>query len=205
MYNNPYEYFRQQDMNAMNQNQMSNMQDMGAQSPFFNQMPTMPMQPIQPMMPMGTMPGGMGMGTMPSTMGMGTMPGGMGMGAAPGGMGMGTTSGGMDMGTVTGATAGVPQPGTTSGTMPTNIGSIPLGMDQFGQQPVMDIQYTQGWLTTQIGQRVKIEFLIGTNMLIDREGTLLEVGISYVIINEVETDDLLLCDIYSIKFVRIYR
>jgi hypothetical protein len=147
----------------------------------------------------------MGMGTMPSTMGMGTMPGGMGMGAAPGGMGMGTTSGGMDMGTVTGATAGVPQPGTTSGTMPTNIGSIPLGMDQFGQQPVMDIQYTQGWLTTQIGQRVKIEFLIGTNMLIDREGTLLEVGISYVIINEVETDDLLLCDIYSIKFVRIYR
>jgi hypothetical protein len=187
MYNNPYEYFRQQDMNAMYQNQMSNMQDMGAQSPFFNQMPTMPMQPIQPMMPMGTMP---------STMGMGTM---------PGGMGMGTTSGGMDMGTVTGSTAGVPQPGTTSGTMPTNIGSVPLGMDQFGQQPIMDIQYTQGWLTTQIGQRVKIEFLIGTNMLIDREGTLLEVGISYVIINEVETDDLLLCDIYSIKFVRIYR
>lgn len=67
-----------------------------------------------------------------------------------------------------------------------------------------DINYTQGYLKTKIGARVKIEFLIGTNMLIDREGTLTDVGISYVIIREVETDDLLLCDIYSIKFVRFY-
>jgi hypothetical protein len=209
MYNNPYEYFRQ-DMNAMNQNLMDNMQDMGAQSPFFNQMPTMPMQPIQPMMPMGTMPSTMGMGTMPGGMGMGTTPGGMGMGTMPGGMGMGATPGGMGMGTTSGTTTtplgGVQEfPGTTSGSMPTNIGSIPIPTMPIAETPVTDIQYTQGWLTTQIGQRVKIEFLIGTNMLIDREGTLLEVGISYVIINEVETDDLLLCDIYSIKFVRVYR
>lgn len=67
-----------------------------------------------------------------------------------------------------------------------------------------DIGYTQGWLRTQIGQRVKIEFLIGTNMLIDRDGTLLDVGISYVLLREAETDDLLMCDIYSIKFVRVY-
>lgn len=67
-----------------------------------------------------------------------------------------------------------------------------------------DINYTQGYLRTKIGQKVKIEFLIGTNMLIDREGTLMDVGISYVIIREVETDDDLLCDIYSIKFVRFY-
>ncbi|MDF2840243.1 MAG: hypothetical protein K0Q99_1015 [Clostridia bacterium] len=167
MYNYPYEYFRQPDMNTMNLNQMDNMQNMGYQMPFnpaaqqpsFNQMPTMPMQPIQPILPMGT---------------------------------------------VVGATDGVPMPGTTSGSMPTSIGSVPLGMDQQGELPIMDIQYTQGWLTTQIGKRVKIEFLIGTNMLIDREGTLTDVGISYIIINEIETDDLLLCDIYSIKFVRIY-
>lgn len=162
MYNNPYDHFRQQDMNNLNQyqNQMDSMQNMGTGQPFYNQMPTMPMQPIQPMMPMGT---------------------------------------------VTGAMGGIPVPGTTSGVMPTNIGSIPLDTMQIPETPIMDTQYTQGWLTTQIGQRVKIEFLIGTNMLVDREGTLLEVGISYVIINEVETDDLLLCDIYSIKFVRIYR
>lgn len=148
MYNNPYEYFRQQNMNTMNLNQMDNMQNMGYQ------MPTMPMQPMQPMQPMGTIPDG--------------------------------------------------SMGTTSGVMPTNIGSVPLAMDQFGETPVMDTDYTQGWLETQIGKRIKVEFLIGTNLLIDREGTLLEVGISYIIINEVETDDLLLCDIYSIKFVRVY-
>jgi len=91
--------------------------------------------------------------------------------------------------------------GTTTGDMPTNIASIP---PQMAEDPVMDTDYTQGYLRTQIGKRVKVEFLIGTNMLVDREGTLVDVGISYIIINEVETDDLLLCDIYSIKFVRFY-
>lgn len=70
---------------------------------------------------------------------------------------------------------------------------------------VMETEYTQGYLKTQIGSKVKVEFLIGTNMLVDREGTLVDVGISYIVIIETETDDLLLCDIYSIKFVRFYR
>lgn len=118
----------------------------------------------------------------------------------------------MPMGTATTAgvgtspMTGTPElfPGTTSGTMPTTIGSVPLPTTDISQDPVMDTEYTQGYLRTQIGKRVKVEFLIGTNMLVDREGTLVDVGISYIIINEVETDDLLLCDIYSIKFVRFY-
>ena len=84
-------------------------------------------------------------------------------------------------------------------------GAAPVDFDMLPTTPVLDIQYTQGYLKSQIGARIKVEFLIGTNMLIDREGTLVDVGISYIIINEVETDDLLLCDIYSIKFVRFYR
>lgn len=83
-------------------------------------------------------------------------------------------------------------------------GAAPVDFDMLPTTPVFDIEYTQGYLKTQIGKRVKVEFLIGTNMLIDREGTLMDVGISYIIIQEVETDDLLLCDIYSIKFVRFY-
>lgn len=84
--------------------------------------------------------------------------------------------------------------------------AIPTTQTNGEQEPetVMNIEYTQGYLKTKIGQRVKVEFLIGTNMLIDREGTLVEVGASYIIIREVETDDLLLCDMYSIKFVRFY-
>ncbi|MCX7922451.1 MAG: hypothetical protein N3B21_10650 [Clostridia bacterium] len=71
-------------------------------------------------------------------------------------------------------------------------------------QTVQDVLYTPGYLKTQIGRRVKVEFLIGTDMLTDRDGTLMAVGASYIILREAETDDLLLCDLYSIKFVRFY-
>ncbi len=64
--------------------------------------------------------------------------------------------------------------------------------------------FTQGFLQTQIGRPVKVEFLIGTNMLVDREGELVKVGTDYIILQETETDDYLLCDIYSIKFIRFY-
>lgn len=75
-----------------------------------------------------------------------------------------------------------------------------------GCVPIIDdIQYTQGYLKTQIGKRVRIEFLIGTNSLQDRTGTIQEVGISYIIISQEETNTRLLCDIYSIKFVTFYQ
>lgn len=67
-----------------------------------------------------------------------------------------------------------------------------------------DTNFTQGFLQTQIGRHVKVEFLLGTNMLVDREGDLVKVGTDYIIIQETETDDYLLCDIYSIKFIRFY-
>jgi hypothetical protein len=102
----------------------------------------------------------------------------------------------------------------TQPTQTQNIPTAPIPMGQgtgtatFEQEPgapvIQDINYTQGYLRTQIGKRVKIEFLIGTNMLVDRDGILLGVGISYVLLQEAETDDLLLCDIYSIKFVKVY-
>lgn len=74
-----------------------------------------------------------------------------------------------------------------------------------GSPRPLGIEYTQGFLRSQIGQKVRIEFLLGVNSLVDRRGTLLEVGIDYVILREEETDDLLYCDIYSIKFVTIYK
>lgn len=64
--------------------------------------------------------------------------------------------------------------------------------------------FTQGFLQTQVGRYIKAEFVIGTNMLVDREGTLIKVGTDYILIQEPETDDYLLCDIYSIKFIRFY-
>lgn len=98
--------------------------------------------------------------------------------------------------------AGTPGQGMApTGPQPTSIMTSGLGVRD---SVLTTTDFTQGFLQTQIGRHVKIEFVIGTNMLIDREGDLVKVGTDYVIIQETETDDYLLCDIYSIKFIRFY-
>lgn len=76
--------------------------------------------------------------------------------------------------------------------------------DAMEDPTLKNINYTQAYLRTQIGKRVKIDFLIGTNLFIDKEGTLLEVGISYVVIKEATSNAKVMCDLYSIRFVTIF-
>ncbi|MDF2522637.1 MAG: hypothetical protein K0R31_278 [Clostridiales bacterium] len=72
-------------------------------------------------------------------------------------------------------------------------------------QTVQSTEFVAGYLKTQIGQNVRVEFLIGTNgPLVDRTGTLVGVGASFILIRPSNTDDILLCDLYSIKFVTFY-
>lgn len=105
-----------------------------------------------------------------------------------------------------------PIPGTTAGPPATQASPPPPTIQpppvDFAQEPgppvTTDIGYTQAYLKTQIGKKVRIEFLIGTGMFTDRIGILTDVGISYVIIKPEGTDDRMLCDIYSIKFVTFY-
>lgn len=61
-----------------------------------------------------------------------------------------------------------------------------------------------GFLRTQIGRPVQVEFLVGTNNMVTRSGILLAVGANFILINEAETDDILACDFYNIKFIRFY-
>ena len=63
--------------------------------------------------------------------------------------------------------------------------------------------YTPAFLRKHIGKLVKVEFLIGTSYLEDRTGILLEVGASYIVLRSVQDNNLLYCDIFSIKFVTI--
>ena len=69
---------------------------------------------------------------------------------------------------------------------------------------INDTLYNQGWLKTQIGKYMTISFLLGTSTYQDRSGILQEVGISFIVIKDATTNDLTMCDIYSIKFVKIY-
>lgn len=63
--------------------------------------------------------------------------------------------------------------------------------------------YTPAFLREQIGKLVRVEFLIGTNNLVDRIGILEDVGASYILLRALESGVLTYADIYSIKFVTI--
>lgn len=63
--------------------------------------------------------------------------------------------------------------------------------------------YTPAFLRQQIGKLMRVEFLIGTNNLVDRIGILEDVGASYILLRSFENDSLVYCDIYSIKFITI--
>jgi hypothetical protein len=82
------------------------------------------------------------------------------------------------------------------------VPAVPAG--EQAPQTLTSTMYTPGFLRTQIGRRMRVEFLIGTSgPTVDRIGTLLGVGASYILLRPIESDDILLCDIYSIKFVTI--
>ena len=63
--------------------------------------------------------------------------------------------------------------------------------------------YTPTFLREHIGKLMKVEFLIGTNNLTDRIGILEDLGTSYILLRSLESDTLVYCDIYSIKFITI--
>ncbi len=106
--------------------------------------------------------------------------------------------------------SGYPTGGTVSPLYPTCSGlpnTVPVPGASGGMQMPVTVEsalYTPGFLRTQLGRKMKVEFLIGTNGMTDRTGTLMAVGASYIIIKLFESDDLMMCDIYSIKFVTIY-
>jgi len=66
------------------------------------------------------------------------------------------------------------------------------------------IQYLNGFIRTQIGRRITVTFLVGSNLLEEKTGFLLGVGANYILINELDTNDLTACDFYNIKFIRFY-
>jgi hypothetical protein len=94
--------------------------------------------------------------------------------------------------------------GAVTGTAPAGQTAPITPLTQPMPVTVESMQYINGFLRTQIGKRVTVNFLIGTNTSVDRTGTLLAVGSNYILLNEVETDDILVCDFFSIKFVTIY-
>lgn len=78
-----------------------------------------------------------------------------------------------------------------------------VNIDQNSPEILTNNIYTPAFLREQIGKLMRVEFLIGTNNLTDRIGVLEDVGASYILLRSVESNNLIYCDIYSIKFITI--
>ena len=59
------------------------------------------------------------------------------------------------------------------------------------------LRYHNGFMRTQIGRRITVDFLMGAN-------TILGVAQDYILLNEIDTNDITTCDYYNIKFIRYY-
>lgn len=63
--------------------------------------------------------------------------------------------------------------------------------------------FLQDYLKTVIGRLIKADFLIGSDDLISKEGILKEVGSDYIVLEMLQSNGMLVCDLYSIKFIEI--
>lgn len=87
-----------------------------------------------------------------------------------------------------------------------NGGALP----DFTTPPQMDFNSEemrgsmQKILSENIGEYVLIEFLIGTEMIMRKQGLLYFVGTSYVTLYDDALNNFIICDIFSIKFVYFY-
>lgn len=61
-----------------------------------------------------------------------------------------------------------------------------------------------GYLRTQIGHYVEVEFLVGSTNIVSRTGRLVGVGLNYILIEDLMTGDMTACDFYNIKFFKTH-
>ncbi len=61
------------------------------------------------------------------------------------------------------------------------------------------------YLCSQIGRYVRIEFMFGSNMHVEKTGIMREVGRNYIVISETGTNNMTVCSTNNVKFINIYN
>ncbi len=98
-----------------------------------------------------------------------------------------------------------PTPSNPPRTVTAGPPNPPPVTDQQVPSTVASPYYLAGYLQQYIGKVVRVEFSLGTSgVLNDRVGILHEVGASYIVLRQYPTNDLLIGDLYSIKFVNVF-
>ena len=67
-----------------------------------------------------------------------------------------------------------------------------------------ELNFLNGFIKTQIGRKVTVDFLLGTNTIISKTGFLVGVATDFIVLNEENTNDITTCDFNNIKFIRFY-
>lgn len=89
-------------------------------------------------------------------------------------------------------------------------GSVPSQLPEFNNLPVINFDTPemqgsmQAILSHNVGEYVVVEFFIGTERLMRKQGLLYYVGTSYVTLFDDINNNFIVCDIFSIKFVYFY-
>lgn len=85
------------------------------------------------------------------------------------------------------------------------VPSNPLLPSEYKEVITYDnLQYMNSFLRTQIGKPCSVEFLVGTGGLASRIGFLIGVGINYILLQDSCSGEILVCDFFSVRFVRFF-
>lgn len=78
----------------------------------------------------------------------------------------------------------------------------PMPMYQEGP-PTLQSDYIPGFLASIIGRNVKAEFIVGTSQYVEKTGKLVDVGVNYFVLQDINSRTNIMCDLYSVRFVTI--
>ena len=91
------------------------------------------------------------------------------------------------------------RPNMNNNTRPTTTGTQSIS---FTPETLTNMSFLPAYLTQYIGHWVRADFFIGETIE-QRVGVLHEVGASYFILEAIEPQTLIVCDMFSVKFVTI--
>ena len=94
--------------------------------------------------------------------------------------------------------------------MPENENSVTLSAQEYPDVPPdstangVDPETIQEVIALSVGNYVVVEFLVGTQNIVRKEGVLTAVGISWLLLYDETAGTSTVCDMYSVKFVTYF-
>lgn len=89
--------------------------------------------------------------------------------------------------------------------MPNNMQMWQGGESMMQQSGGCESTYITGYLCGHTGRYIRMEFLFGEQTHVEKTGILREVGRNYIVMQEMGTENMIVCPLDKIKFINIYN